>query len=163
MLSLDDEWFETVLKACYHNPRAERERRRRGSQLKSVCSLHTEDSMGKPQKKTDGAKKVDEGSGSSRKSTPGAKSSARSAKKPTPESSKSSPDLGHGSARHRPPPTTTKGDAGMTSGTRSKSGPSGKKTKDGAAGTKFDLEYAVRQTFTMGMPMFIMYVLLYSS
>ena len=149
MLSLDDEWFDSVLKACYHNPRAERERRRRVSQLNSVCSLHAEDSMGKPQKKSDAGRKVDEGSGSSRKSTPAAKSSARGVKKPTPDSSKSSPDLGQRGARHRPQPTTTKGDASTSSGTRSKSGASGKKTKDDASKSKFDLEYAIRQTFTM--------------
>ena len=149
MLLLDDEWFDSVLKACYHNPRVERERRRRSSQLNSVCSLHAEGSMGKPQKKSDAARKMDEGSGSSGQSTPGAKPSTRSAKKPTPESSKSSPDLGQRNARHRPPPNTTKSDAGTSKGTRSKSGASGKKTKEGAAKTKFDLEYAVRQTFTM--------------
>ena len=134
MLSLDDEWFDSVLKACYHNPRAERERRRRSSQLNSVCSLHTEDyTMGKPQKKGDGSRKSGDESGASRKSTPATRSTGKGSRRATPDSGKPSPDLGKRNPRHRPPTKKTKDVA-----TTSRHGH--KEQSD-----DFDIEYAIKQ------------------
>ena len=138
MLSLDDEWFDSVLKACYHNPRAERERRRRSSQLNSVCSLHTEDyTMGKPQKKADGSKKSGDESGASRKSTPATRSTGKGSRRATPDSGKPSPDLGKRNPRHRPPTKKTKDVA-----TTSRHGH--KEQSD-----DFDIEYAIKQSHLM--------------
>ena len=122
MSSLDDRWFAAVLKACYNNPREDREARRRQRVNNNACSLPLDRDMVKPRKGGSG--------GSSKRSTPGRTGGDKGG------SSRSKKD-----GKDSPP--------GASSGKSDRRGAGEGSSKDAAAHGDFDIVYAVRQSLTM--------------
>ena len=122
MSSLDDRWFAAVLKACYNNPREDREVRRRQRVSNNDCSLPLDRGMVKPRKGGSG--------GSSKRSTPGRTGSDKGGSGRSKKDGKASPPS-------------------ASSGKVDKSGTGEGSSKDVAAHGDFDIVYAVRQSLTM--------------
>ena len=145
MPSLDDDWFNAVLAACYHNPREEREQRRRGTSTQPQCDFNPNRIMVKPKRKIPAAN-VDASGDSSKKSTPGRKSE------------EGSPVIGS----RRPPARGGAGTSGSSKKTppvgpfarsmgtrRSPKVPQHPATPPAAETHPFDLSYAVKQAHLM--------------